>query len=79
MNCDVLFIKCIDHLQEVQGALSVTAFQHSTKKLLVEKTEGNLSTEVSEDPKSMYIHKLMWMFTHMNNTYYDIYLTATYV
>ena len=45
-----LFV-CV-YADQLQGESSVSTVQPSTKKRLVERTEGNLSIEISESPKS---------------------------
>ena len=44
------------YTDQLQGESSVTAFQPSTKKQLVERAEGNLSIEASENSKSKFTY-----------------------
>ena len=62
MLLDYSMHACIhtDQLQKVQGESPDIDFQPSTKKQIVERSEGNLSIEVPENP----ISKFMWMYTH---------------
>ena len=52
-HCIMMYelLECV-YADQLQGESSVSTVQRSTKKRLVEGTEGNLSIEVSENPKS---------------------------
>ena len=64
-----------DQLQGDLGESSVTEFQPSTKKRLVESSEGKLSIEVPENPISkfiLYLHRYLpisildiWLVKHV--------------